>query len=637
MFRYPVRIAVASACVVLAAQEAAAQSVTRGPYLQLTTQDGTVVRWRTDVSTNSRVRYGPAPGQLDETVVDPASVQNHEIALAGLEPDTVYYYAVGTTTQDLAGGTADFRFRTAPEPGARRAFRAWVIGDSGTANDGAEAVRDAYYGYTTGVETDLWLMLGDNAYNQGTDGEYQAAVFDMYPTTLRRTAVWPTMGNHDEANSVDQTGPYYSIFTLPGAAEAGGLASGTESYYSFDFANVHFICLNSEDGDRTPPSDMLTWLETDLAETAQDWVVAYWHHPPYSKGSHDSDSTSDSSGRLVQMRENVLPILEDWGVDLVLCGHSHVYERSFLLDGHYGFSSSLLPSMLLDDGDGRVNGDGAYQKATQGPAGHEGAAYVVAGSSGQVDGGSLDHPAMYYSEGVLGSVVLDFEGDRLDCTFIDDDAGVRDSYTIVKNTGTPPVAGFAAVPASGPPPLAVTFEDLSTTNAATWAWDLDGNGSTDSTEREPSRVYTEPGPHDVGLRVGNASGQDLALMPGAVCVFGDAPPPAGTVVFDPDGATLSWPADPQVPAYDVVRGDLGALHEADGDFAVAVTECLAEALMASPPEVTDQDEPDAGDVWFYLVASRGPCGEPGTYDAAGPSQAAPRDASIAASPNACGA
>ena len=81
---------------------------------------------------------------------------------------------------------------------------------------------------------------------------------------------------------------------------------------------------------------MLTWRENDLAETTQKWIIAYWHHPPYTKGSHNSDSES----RLVDMRENALPILESSGVDLVLSGHSHSYERSYQLHGHYGTSGT---------------------------------------------------------------------------------------------------------------------------------------------------------------------------------------------------------------------------------------------------------------------------------------------------------
>jgi len=221
-------------------------------------------------------------------------------------------------------------------------------------------VRDAYLNFTGSRHTDLWLMLGDNAYSDGTDSEYQTAVFDAtngYPTVLRKSVLWPTFGNHDghSADSSSQSGPYYDIFTLPKSGEAGGVASGTEAYYSFNYANIHFVCLDSEESDRSPSGAMLTWLKADLAANTQQWLVAFWHAPPYSKGSHDSDSESE----LKEMRQYANPILESYGVDLVLSGHSHTYERSYLLDGHYGDSSTLTSSMIKDSGDGREDGSGA--------------------------------------------------------------------------------------------------------------------------------------------------------------------------------------------------------------------------------------------------------------------------------------
>ena len=88
--------------------------------------------------------------------------------------------------------------------------------------------------------------------------------------------------------------------------------------------------------------------------------------------------------------------------DLVLCGHSHSYERSFLIDGHYGLSSTFGPANLLDGGDGNENGDGAYMKSS---APNAGTVYCVAGSSGLVQGGPLNHPVMYHSVAQLGSLV----------------------------------------------------------------------------------------------------------------------------------------------------------------------------------------------------------------------------------------
>lgn len=405
-------------------------SLTRGPYLQLVTPDGVTFRWRTNRASDTLVRYGDAPDNLTQTMTIAESVTEHEIRVDGLDPATRFYYQIESGSVPLAGGDADHFFTTNPVPGARSAVRAWVIGDSGTADNNARAVRDAYLTASVDHPADLWLMLGDNAYDDGLDSEYQAAVFDMYPMLLRSTPLWTTLGNHDghTADSATESGPYYDNFTLPRAGEAGGLASGTEAYYAFDWANIHFVCLESYETDRSVGSPMLNWLQADLDATTQDWIIAFWHHPPYTKGSHNSDTEIE----LVEMRENVLPMLEAAGVDLVLCGHSHSYERSYLLDGHYGTSDTLDPdTMILDHGDGREGGDGPYTKPLLPDRAHRGAVYAVAGSSGKTSGGALDHPAMFVAFNELGSIVLDVEADRLHAEFLTRTGQVHDSFTML--------------------------------------------------------------------------------------------------------------------------------------------------------------------------------------------------------------
>jgi 3',5'-cyclic AMP phosphodiesterase CpdA len=188
------------------------------------------------------------------------------------------------------------------------------------------------------------------------------------------------------------------------------------------------------ESDRLLGGPMLTWLDADLAANTQEWVIAFWHHPPYSHGSHDSDADTE----LMEMRQNAVDKLEEYGVDLVLCGHSHSYERSFLIDGHLGKSPSFDPlTHGKDMGDGRVAGDGAYRKAGAGMTPHEGAVYGVCGCSGKLENGGLDHPAMYIGLMQLGSMVLDFYGAQLDVRFLDDSGAVDDHFTLVKGGATP--------------------------------------------------------------------------------------------------------------------------------------------------------------------------------------------------------
>ncbi len=392
--------------------------VARGPYLQLGTPQGVTVCWRTNGPTDGRVRYGSAPGSLNLFADDPVVQNDHQVPIAGLAPGATYYYSIGTTSTVLAGGDAEHRFVTAPPTGTEQPVRVWVLGDSGTADSHAAAVRDAYLAHTGATPTDLWLMLGDNAYYLGSDSEYQAAVFDTYPQLLRKSVLWPTRGNHEKDAAV-----HYGIFALPAQGEAGGVPSGTEAYFSFDYANVHFICLDSTGSDRSAGGPMWNWLASDLAATTQHWIIAFFHHPPYTKGSHDSDTETT----LIEMRQNFLPLLEAGGVDLVLAGHSHAYERSYFIDGHYGLSTTFAPAHLKDAGNGSEAGDGPYVKAAM-P--HAGAVHAVVGCSGKISSGPLNHPAMYTSLLTYGSAVLDIDRDRLDVRFLDDQGQVLDEFTL---------------------------------------------------------------------------------------------------------------------------------------------------------------------------------------------------------------
>lgn len=397
----------------------------RGPYLQMGTTNSAIVRWRTAVPNPTWLSYGTNASDLTESVLAPTPVTNHLVRLTGLASDTQYFYRVGSRIEGT--GYRSGAFRT--DARSPRPTRIWAIGDAGTHSVGQRAVRDAYLHDAINRETDVWLMLGDNAYGAGTDAQYQSAVFDTYAQLLAHSFLWPALGNHDAyAGPTFDELPYHEIFTLPANGETGGVPSGTEKYYSFNWANIHFVCLDSMTSDRTDLGPMSVWLRSDLAQNDREWLIAYWHHPPYSAGSHNSDVELE----LVEMRENIVPILEAHGVDLVLSGHSHSYERSYLLHGHYGHSGMLTAEMLKDSGSGRPQESGPYRKQTTGAGAGEGAVYVVAGSAGQVGGGTLNHPVMQVSLSQLGSLVIDVHGSRLDARFLRSTGALGDSFTIQK-------------------------------------------------------------------------------------------------------------------------------------------------------------------------------------------------------------
>ena len=433
----------------------------RGPYLLAGSPTGGVVRWRTDQFSDGVVRFGTDLNSLTNVAVETRFTNNHVVRVGGLAPDTKYFYTIGSSSHTLAGGTLDggsnYWFVTSPEPGTPKPTRIWVLGDPGTATANQRAVRDAYYNYVNMTRpADLWLMLGDNAYNSGTDAEHQAAVFDMYPSTLRNYSLWPVIGNHETAQSTTATQfPYLDIFNTPRAGEAGGVPSGSAKYYSFDYGNIHFVGLDSMTSTYATNSVMANWLRDDLAANTQAWTIVFFHHPPYTKGSHNSDTESD----LVALRQNLVPIMEFYGVDLVLSGHSHCFERSYLLNGHYGLSTTLTPSMKIDGGDGREDGTGAYRKSESG----EGVVYTVTGSAGQATGGTLNHPAHFNSLNQLGSTIIDVSSNRLDAIFLTSTGLTNDHYTLLKRQASPPLAPTNVLAhAIGTNAIQITWSDVAT-------------------------------------------------------------------------------------------------------------------------------------------------------------------------------
>ncbi len=409
--------------------------VIRGPYLQQVSATSAIIRWRTNVATDTRVNYGTSFTNRNGLAQNSALTTEHEITVTGLSPSTQYFYSIGSIAQELVIDASQF-FKTAPVIGTRTPTRIWVIGDAGWGTVYQDVVYQAYRNFTGSQYTDLWMMLGDNAYAVGSDQEYQTGMFDMYPELLRQTGVWSTLGNHDSYSfdSNTQQHPYYDIFTLPAAAQVGGIASGTEAYYSFNQANIHFIVLDSQESNHALGSPMLNWLVSDLQANSADWTIAVWHHPPYSKGSHDSDYEA----RMVEMRTNVIPILDTYGVDLVLSGHSHSYERSKFVDGHYGLSTTYKAALpangghTLNAGSGDPDRGATPYSKTFPTVAHSGAVYAVVGSSGTIGGGQLNHPVMYSSLNELGSMVIDVNNITLSAKFVNNNGTTRDAFTLQK-------------------------------------------------------------------------------------------------------------------------------------------------------------------------------------------------------------
>ena len=414
-------------------------SLVKGPYLQIGTPGSMIVKWQTNYPTSTKCIYGTNPAFLNLSYQNSNADTVHEAYLSGLQPYKKYYYSIGSNTFVIQGDTNNY-FVTSPAPGAQGNYRFWITGDCGNGSVNQAEVRNKYLLYNGNRHTDGWLLLGDNAYNDGLDAEYNSNFFSYYQNNImKKTVLWPAIGNHDYANSLSNQNshnvPYYSIFNLPKNGEAGGVISGTEAFYSYNYGNIHFVALDSYGHELNQYrlydtlGPQVQWLKQDLAANTLPWVVVYFHHPPYTMGSHNSDNESE----LYSIRQNLVRILERYNVDFVFNGHSHSYERSKLMNGHWGNENTFnAATHHLSSSSALYNGSAnscPYIKNTH----QKGTVYVVSGSAGSVGGisASFPHDAMYYSNASEGgSLIMDVRNNRCDFRWLCGDGILRDSFTV---------------------------------------------------------------------------------------------------------------------------------------------------------------------------------------------------------------
>jgi hypothetical protein len=358
------------------------------------------------------------------------------VTLTGLQPATRYAYAVGQDETKLTSG-ADYYVQTAIPTGDKRPFRIWSLGDFGDGSDNQRNVYQAYRNATASRPADLWVWLGDNAYCCGTDAQFQQYVFNLYGPHFRNTPFFMTPGNHDYAdNSNNFNIDYYKLFSMPQRGEAGGVPSGSQSYFSADYGNVHLVSLDSQGNEAglyrlyDTTGTQVQWLKRDLATNKQPWTIVFFHHPPYSKGGHDSDT--ELTMKLI--RERLTPILERYKVDLVMNGHSHNYERLYRIKNHRGLANTFDRNTQLAEGttaryDGTPNSCPVLTKG-------EGIVYVVNGSGGALGPQQPDYPLPAMVAGTKGtaggSMILDVSDNRIDAQFIAADGVIQDQFTIMK-------------------------------------------------------------------------------------------------------------------------------------------------------------------------------------------------------------
>jgi 3',5'-cyclic AMP phosphodiesterase CpdA len=186
-------------------------------------------------------------------------------------------------------------------------LRLAAAGDVGHPGSRVDATGAAMTAAAEGRPFDALVLLGDNVYPTGDPARLDETVFGPFAPVLDSgAALWPILGNHD---------------VMDGHADANVEALGMPGrWYSEQLDDLLLVALDSND----LSAAQLDWLDRVLSHTEATWRVVVLHHPPYSSGYQGSD---------LEARRLVSPIVERHGVQLVLSGHEHDYERSVPIDG----------------------------------------------------------------------------------------------------------------------------------------------------------------------------------------------------------------------------------------------------------------------------------------------------------------
>ena len=346
-------------------QPAPAITLVRGPYLQQVTSSSAIVVWATRENGQAEVRYGtgttlassaPATGRLvaNATTALGYDYYHYEAPVTGLGAAATYVY------QPFVAGTAataaPATFKTAPATGTGTVTFI-AFGDSGTASAPQKQLASLMANDTF----DLALHVGDIAYSpadvsgDATYALYQSGLFDIYKW-FPSVGFAPVEGNHDSAPLNNNGRAYLDLFTLPTNGASAAFPDHAERYYSYDYGPIHFVALDTEFTfqDTTRRAEQLSWLENDLAATQQPWKIAYFHRPPYS--------SSSAHGSNLTVRAAFGPLFERYGVDLVLNGHDHDYERTIPIKESAIATDKAVPYVVTGGGGAELypNGTSAW-------------------------------------------------------------------------------------------------------------------------------------------------------------------------------------------------------------------------------------------------------------------------------------
>jgi hypothetical protein len=193
-----------------------------------------------------------------------------------------------------------------------------AFGDYGTGRTEASSIRN----HLLRENFDLAVLVGDLSEQAGTYESYHSTYFQPLAELIARNPFIPVPGNGDYETEEAQA--FRQLFVPPvNESRAGAL------YFSFDYGNVHFVGLDTE----RITDEQVSWLRADLAAKDQPWTIVYMHRPAFGEGSIHPINEEGA----VEIRRRLVPIFEEFGVDVVMSAHNAMYGRTPpLTDGQVG-------------------------------------------------------------------------------------------------------------------------------------------------------------------------------------------------------------------------------------------------------------------------------------------------------------
>ncbi len=296
---------------------------TRGPLLQNASAHSADILWRTPIPATTVVEYGETP-ELGRSLIDATLTTNHAATLGDLLPDTQVFYRVRSTADASEAVSPIYRFRSL-RLGGDITFA--VFGDSGSG--WLSQLQVASCVATSGV--DLVLHTGDITYPTLNRSIVDTRCLSIYARQMRSTPFFFTPGNHD-LYAHDTLATYLETFRMPTNS-----ATGTMHFYSFDHGDAHFVSLfvpsladftGQEPYAIQPGSAQLRWLTNDLASTTRPWRILLLHCPVFDSTLHYLDDfNNNGTPDPLELREWLLPVAAQFGVQVIFSGHAHCYER----------------------------------------------------------------------------------------------------------------------------------------------------------------------------------------------------------------------------------------------------------------------------------------------------------------------